>query len=286
MNRDSFYAALRQRGTSLFGTSLSGKQVEGMEGIFEAFAEVGDGRRATLAYALATAYHETGRAMVPNRENMNYTTAKRILEVFGPPRSQRIKTLEEAKEFVRKPRDLANRVYNGMLGNRPGSDDGWRFRGGGHAHLTGRDNYARSSADAGVDLVENPEAILDPRISARVLILGLIDGRWNGRRKGVTYYEMLDGMPGLSEIEAVAARRTVNVQDRARAIAGYYRTFSAALEAAGMPAVATRPAPPAARTTPAAPKPNTALGRGDWLGAMLAAIVSRWLRFMSKGGPA
>lgn len=235
MDRKAFYAALRSSGSRLFGSNLGQNQVAGMEGILDAFAEVGDKRRATLAYALATAYHETGRAMIPNRENMTYTTKERIFQVFGP---RRIKSLDEAAEYVRKPRELANKVYNGMLGNRPGSNDGWTYRGGGHPHLTGRANYAASSADAGVDLEANPEAILDPRISARVLILGLIDGRWNGQRKGVEHYEMLDGMPGLSEVEAIAARRTVNVQDRARDIAGYYRAFSDALAAAGMPAMA------------------------------------------------
>lgn len=35
---------------------------------------------------------------------------------------------------------------------------------------------AASSADAGVDLVANPDAMLDPKISARVLIRALFGG--------------------------------------------------------------------------------------------------------------
>ena len=239
MNRAAFYAHLRKRDSGVFGTSLTQGQVDGMEGIIAAFNEVGDGRLTTLAYALATAYHETARAMVPNRENLNYTTKERIFAVFGP---RRITSLNEAAQYVRKPRELANKVYNGMLGNRPGTDDGWTYRGGGHPHLTGRANYAESSKDAGVDLVANPEAMLDPKVSARVLIRGLMDGRWNAQRKGIEYYEMLDGVPGLSEVEAIAARRTVNIQDKAATIAGYYRAFRVALEAAGLPDI-TRPAP-------------------------------------------
>jgi putative chitinase len=278
MNKDIFFAQLRRRDCRLFGSSLSQRQVDGINGILEAFQEVGNGRRSTLAYALATAYHETGRAMAPNRENLNYTTAKRIFEVFGP---RRIASLEEAEKYVKRPRDLANRVYNGMLGNRMGTDDGWRYRGGGHPHLTGRANYDRSSADAGVDLVENPEAMLDPRISARVLILGLIDGRWNGQRKGITHYEMMDGVPGLSQVEAIAARRTVNIQDRASTIAEYYRSFSAALEAAGMPEVVSQPV-----TTKPVVVNETSVGeqqnRWDWL----ALIISKIFGFLRKGGPA
>ena len=56
------------------------------------------------------------------------------------------------------------------------------YYGRGHVQLTWRENYARSSDDAGVDLERDPDAMLDPVISARILIRGLIDGRWNGKR--------------------------------------------------------------------------------------------------------
>jgi predicted chitinase len=279
MNPSLFFKEFRSGKCKLFGNSLSQNQVNGINGILEAFKEVGDGRRATLAYALATAYHETGRAMVPNREDMNYTTAKRIFEVFGP---RRIASLQEAEKYIKRPRDLSNRVYNGMLGNRMGSDDGWRYRGGGHPHLTGRDNYARSSVDAGVDLVENPEAMLDPRISARVLILGLLDGRWNARREGITHYEMLDGMPGLSELEAIAARRTVNIQDRAKDISGYYQAFDKALIAAGMPEFVRQPLAAKSVAVSQTPIGEQQTSRWDWV----ANSISRVFGFLSKGGPA
>lgn len=227
MNKEIFFKIARQ---TIFGGRLSADHVKGIQGILDAFEAVGNGRKSTLAYALATALHETGGAMMPNRENMVYTTADRIFAVFGP---RRITSVEDARQYVRSPGALASKVYNGMLGNRPGTNDGWVYRGGGYPHLTGRGNYAASSKDAGVDLVENPEAMLDPAVSGRVLILGLMDGRWNKHSRGLEYYEMLDGIPGMSEIEAIAARRTVNVQDRAALVAGYYAKFSAALDAAG-----------------------------------------------------
>ncbi len=67
MNRSAFYAALRRRASGVFGTSISQRQVRGIEGILDAFATHGDGRAKTLAYALATAYPETARRMVPVR---------------------------------------------------------------------------------------------------------------------------------------------------------------------------------------------------------------------------
>lgn len=215
MDHAEFFASLRTRGSGAFGTRLSQGQVDGINGILAAFKAVGDGRRATLAYALATAYHETGARMIPVREGFATTDA-------GARRA----VLELARK--RGPTSAVARYAQ------PQPPYGHVYYGRGHVQLTWLENYRRSSADAGVDLVANPDAMLDPVISARVLILGLIDGRWNGRGHGIQHYEGLDGLPGLSEVEAIAARRTVNVQDKAAQIAGYYRAFDAALVAGGV----------------------------------------------------
>lgn len=249
MDKQTFFAALRKRGSGVFGTALTQAQVTGIEGILAAFDEVGDGWRDTLAYGLATAYWETGRAMIPNRENLVYTSAARIRQVFA----RHVRTDADARALVRKPVELARAVYNGRLGNRIGTDDGWIYRGGGHMHLTGRDNYARSSADAGVDLVANPEGILDPRISGRILFKGLQDGRWNGQGKGIRAYAEADGNMDMDRDDLVAARRTVNIQDRAAEIASIAEAFERALIEAGMPARVQRKADAPAATAGAAP---------------------------------
>jgi len=92
--------------------------------------------------------------------------------------------------------------------------------------LTWIDNYRASSADAGVDLVENPDAMLDPVISARVLIKGLIDGRWNARGIGIAKYLPTGGPDDLK-----GARRTVNITDKWQLIGEYYKAFLIALDA-------------------------------------------------------
>jgi hypothetical protein len=267
MNRAAFYAHLRRRDVPLFGTSLSQAQVNGIEGLLDAFATHGDGTAVLLGYGLATAWWETGRAMVPNRENMNYTSAERIRQVFG---TRRFPTLADAARFVRKPRELANRVYGDRLGNRGrDTDDGWVYRGGGHMHLTGRANYLASSADAGVDLTRTPEAILDPQISGRILFRGLLDGRWNAHGKGIHHYAMADGIPDLSFNEAAEARRTVNVQDKAREIAAAYGHFRAALAAAGWQDQPRAPGSEAASAPPApAAKPD------HWFVALVRGLVA------------
>lgn len=241
MDRAKFYTALRRRESGLFGTSLSQHQVDGMDGVLDAFASHGDGKADTLAYALATVYHETGRKMVPVREGFASTDAG-------------------ARRVVR------NRKYG-----KPAGPYGHVYYGRGQVQLTWLDNYERSSADAGTDLVKNPDAMLDPVISARVLIKGLLDGRWNGKGKGLRFY--------LDRGDVIGARRTVNVLDKASLIAGYYRQFLAAIKEAGG---APKEAPPARETPVPAPKPvETPPARPeppqrDFL-AMLFAFINRLL---------
>lgn len=249
MDRAKFFAALRRRGTAVFGTSLSQGQVDGINGLLDAFVSHGDGRAKTLAYALATVYHETGRRMVPVREGFasSDAAARRIV----------------AKRAYGKPAGKYGHVYYGR----------------GHPQLTWLDNYDRSSLDAGYDLVAYPDKMLDPVISARVLYRGLLDGRWNRRGKGIAFYLPSDGPDDLKN-----ARRTVNVIDKWKLIAGYYTAFLAAIrEAGGVPTVkpAATPAPaPTPAATPPAPsevKPvviDRAAGRADWLTAFINAILA------------
>lgn len=72
-----------------------------------------------------------------------------------------------ALQYERKPEALANFVYGGRMGNGPpASGDGWRFRGRGAIQLTGREGYTAASRALGIDLVANPDLLLQPRESA------------------------------------------------------------------------------------------------------------------------
>jgi len=243
MNKELFFSTLRK---SLF-KRLSQSQVDGINGILEAFDQVGDGDKDTLAYALATAYHETGARMVPVREGF-------------------AKTDEGARKAVnalakKKGPNSAVARYA-----RPAGPYGHVYYGRGHVQLTWLENYKASSADAGVDLVKNPDAMLDTVISARVLVKGLIDGRWSGKRKGLAYYEGDDDF--LDQKEAEAARQTVNGSDKAALIAGYHKHFYDALTAADWQ---SKP-----KNTVINVKPTGKVGVGT---AIAAAIVSAGLYF-------
>jgi putative chitinase len=68
----------------------------------------------------------------------------------------------------RKPEMIANVVYSGRMGNGPTeSGEGWLYRGRGLKQLTGKDNHRACSAGLGVDLVANPDLLLEPIYAAR-----------------------------------------------------------------------------------------------------------------------
>ena len=253
----AFFASVR---ASLFGGALTQGQVNGLNAVADAFAEHGDGDIRKLAYCLATKYHEVGEAMAPKVESLTYTSASRIRAVWP----SRFKTLADAAPYVRQPQKLANFVYGDRadLGNdRP--NDGWTYRGRGDAQLTGKGRYARFSALVGYGLVGNPELLLDVKIAAAVLVIGLVRGEFTGRR-------LADGVPDF-----VAARACVNGDGRAngKKIAGYAKKFLAALKG-GLSDVAKPDAPPEPKPQPV-PIPVEPLppAKGGGLGKITLFII-------------
>ena len=102
-------------------------------------------------------------------ENMNYS-AKRLSEVW-PKRfkGEDGKPNNLALKIANNPEAIANSVYANRMGNGPAeTDDGWRFRGRGYIHLTGKDNYKRYGEYLGLDLVNNPELAEKEDIAAEI----------------------------------------------------------------------------------------------------------------------
>lgn len=111
------------------------------------------------------------------------------------------------------------------------------YYGRGDVQLTWEGNYRHATARlraAGVigpdiNLERNPDFALRPDIAAAVMVLGMTEGWFTGRKLADYFSDRFD--------DPVHARRIINGLDRAETIAGFYREFLHALLCAG-PAVA------------------------------------------------
>lgn len=95
-------------------------------------------------------------------ENMNYT-AKRMIQVWPNIFNEQL-----ARQCDHNPQMVANNAYANRMGNGDvASGDGWKFRGRGPIHLTGRDNYTAFSKDINVaKILDIPDLLVaDKNIS-------------------------------------------------------------------------------------------------------------------------
>ena len=132
-----------------------------------------------IASFLAQTSHESGGYTMLS-ENLNYKAAtlaacwpNRFAEL-GPDKKPKkddkgkLIPTAVANSIAGKPELIANLVYSSRMGNGPAeSGEGWKYRGRGLKQLTGKDNYTRCGNALGVDLVSNPDLLLEPLYAAR-----------------------------------------------------------------------------------------------------------------------
>jgi putative chitinase len=191
MNRANFFAQVRK---TLFVGGLQQSQVNGLNAILDAVqvAHVW-AEPPMLAYPLATVFHETAKTMLPIEEYGH-----------GRGRSYGVAT------------GPWHKVYDGR----------------GDVQLTWLRNYilattrlrAHGVIDDTVDLAKNPELALRPDIAAAILIYGMTEGWFTGKK--------LADYITPTHTDYVGARRIINGTDRAVMIAGYARDFEKAIRAA------------------------------------------------------
>lgn len=225
MDRKHFFDAIR---ASIFGGSLSGSQVKGIEAILDACGAYQVADQRDVAYILATPMIETGGSFVPIVESLNYKAS-----VLVPKFGSRI-TQAQANKYGRNDatgqkadqQAIANIIYGGTwgaqnLGNTQ-ANDGWAYRGRSFVQVTGRNNYAKFSKVLGVDLLGNPDLACNDDIAAKIIVIGMRDGLFTGKK-------LRDYFTPTSS-DWVNARRIVNGLDRANDIAAYGKKFYSALQ--------------------------------------------------------
>ncbi len=137
------------------------------------------------------------------------------------------------------------------------------YVGMGYVQLTWEANYRKASQKLGVDFVANPKLLLEPQYSAEILVLGMKEGWFTGKK--------LSDYITLQRSDFVNARRIVNGTDKAQEIANLAREYDALLKAEGYgeTSLAPKPAPQPPAPTPPAPKGS----QGGVIGLLIAAAI-------------
>jgi putative chitinase len=114
------------------------------------FPKYGITSNLLIAHVMGQGSLECG-AGLEVEENLNYS-APRMMAVWP----SRFPNLASAIPYAHNPRLLADKVYNGRMGNAANSNDGYDLRGRGFTQTTGRDGYGILGKKLGLDLVDNP----------------------------------------------------------------------------------------------------------------------------------
>jgi putative chitinase len=209
-----------------------------------------------IAHVMAQISHECG-AGHDVVENLNYT-AGRMMQVWP----SRFPTMASAAPYAGNPRALANKVYNGRMGNAAGSDDGWNFRGRGAAQTTGREGYARLAKATGLDLINHPDLVNDPQ---RFLECGVADFVLCGCLPFAKADDVLNVTRRLNGGTVGLAQRQI-----------WLAKWKAAL---GTAPIVFAPAPVSARKpAPVSPPPPSATKPQSLLGRFIAALIVAFRR--------
>jgi hypothetical protein len=201
IDRQIFFERIKKNYTSdgrsypaLF-KSMTQSQVDGLNALLQAFENERVSDERWIAYMLATAYHETAYTMQP-------------IEEYGKGKG---------------------RAYG-----KPDPKTGKTYYGRGYVQLTWVYNYEKAQSELKEPLVMRPEMALRPDIAAAIMIHGMREGWFTGRKLADYIGKQTD---------YVGARKIINGTDKDRQIAAYAEGFDQAITPAKAPP-AEKPKPP------------------------------------------
>jgi putative chitinase len=108
-------------------------------------------------------------------ENLNYRP-ETLMKVWP----SRFPDLPTAMKYAHQPQLLANKVYAGRMGNTQ-ENDGYAYRGRGLIGITGKESYANCGLGIGVDLLADPNLLLDARYAC-------LSAGWFWNKKALNAY--------------------------------------------------------------------------------------------------
>ncbi len=171
--------------SQLLALGIDGKWLEPLKETFEKYNIDTPKRQAAF---IGQCMHESN-GFKTLTENLNYS-AKALMATWP----SRFTNEEMANQYARNPEKIANKVYGGRMGNADeSSGEGWKYRGRGIKQLTGKENYERCGSSLGVDLVSNPDLLLEPKYAA-------LSAGWFWNKHG------LNDLADKSDIETMTKR--------------------------------------------------------------------------------
>jgi hypothetical protein len=184
VDRAKFFTAFRPQ----FG-ALSESQVQGYDAVFDYWDKSNLTDNRWLAYALATAFHETGEYLQPVREGFCSSDQGSINAVT----------------------DLFNYALH--------EANVQSYFGSGLVQITFGDNYKRLGQAIGIgdDLYDNPSLALNMDIAVKILFKGMVDGLYTSHSLSKYFFE--------DQTDWVNARKIINRLDKADLIADYGQKF-------------------------------------------------------------
>ena len=140
----------------LIALGIDGKWFEPLDNTFFKFEIDTPNRQAAF---IGQCGHESNNFRTLE-ENLHYS-ANALMRVWP----SRFPDNDVAEKYANKPEKIANKVYSGRMGNTE-DGDGWKYHGRGLIQLTGKDNYTRCGEALDIDLVNNPDMLLEPEFAA------------------------------------------------------------------------------------------------------------------------
>jgi predicted chitinase len=160
-----------------FREPLNNKQKQGYQAIFSYWesSPMNDSRR--LAYALATAYHETGGEMQPIREcfcSTDEASVRAVTRMFEKGKIRRNYAIPHA--------------------------NGKSYFGRGLVQLTHGENYERLGKAIGLPLYDDPDLALDMDTAVKILFVGMRQGLFTGKSFNNYFTRSLTDWTGARKI--------------------------------------------------------------------------------------
>ncbi|MFG1340943.1 peptidoglycan-binding protein [Xanthobacter autotrophicus] len=211
-----------------------------------------------VAHFLARCISETG-GFTTLVESAAYTRANLATQWDRGNGHKQFRTKAEMVSYAGRPEELFNRWYGNRMGNGgPASGDGFRYRGRGPLQTTGKAAYRKYGKRMGVDLVADPDLILDPRYILLPSLYEWQDGQLNA-------YADKDDALSIARIINVGTVRTPQIPNGYKGQLVALRQVKAALKRLGW-APAAEPSPPTVPADAAAPAeidPDDGLSKGE-----------------------